>query len=166
MNNDITVNIGEGRKFNYRVGAIIIDSGEILMVRNSGASHYYTVGGRIQFGESAQEAVLREAFEETQINLEIDKIAYVHENFFTMRDSGELFHELCFFFLMKANSQLRKIKYDFFEEEYGRVSYHWLPLDKLNNFNLYPEFFKTELIKPSDNTKYFMTRDEITHRLM
>jgi 8-oxo-dGTP pyrophosphatase MutT (NUDIX family) len=79
---DITVRVADG-KFNYRVGAIIIDSGELLMVKNSGASFYYTVGGRIQFGESAHEAVLREAFEETNIRLEIDMLAYVHENIST-----------------------------------------------------------------------------------
>ena len=106
---DITVNIADGM-FNYRVGAIIIDSGEILMVKNSGASFYYTVGGRIRFGESAHGAVLREAFEETQIQLEIDRLAYIHENFFIMDSDGETYHEVCLFFLMKPNSKLREMK--------------------------------------------------------
>jgi 8-oxo-dGTP pyrophosphatase MutT (NUDIX family) len=162
---DITVSVADG-KFNYRVGAIIIDSGEILMVKNSGASFYYTVGGRIQFGESAYEAILREAFEETQIQLEVDKLAYIHENFFTMNSNGEIYHELCFFFLLKPNSLLREMKHDTFKEEYGDVSYHWIPLDKLKDFHMYPEFFKTELLNLSDETKYFVTRNEVTTLIM
>ena len=67
---DITVNTADGM-FNYRVGAIIVDSGEILMVKNSGASFYYTVGGRIQFGESAGEAVLRKHLRKHRYNLRL-----------------------------------------------------------------------------------------------
>lgn len=158
---DITVRVADG-KFNYRVGAIIIDSGEILMVKNSGSSFYYTVGGRIQFGESAHEAILREAYEETNIRLEIDMLSYVHENFFTMDSDGEIYHELCFFFLLKPNSRLREMKRDTFTEEYGDVSYHWIPLDKLSDYHMYPEFFKTELLNLSDKTKCFITRNDVT----
>jgi ADP-ribose pyrophosphatase YjhB (NUDIX family) len=158
---DITVRVADG-KFNYRVGAVIIDSDEILMVKNSGSSFYYTVGGRIRFGESAQEAVLREAFEETKINLEIDRLAYIHENFFTMDSDGESYHEVCLFFLMKQNNLLREMKQAFFQEEYGKVTFHWIPIKNLNSFHLYPEFFKTELLKRANDTKYIITKNGIT----
>ena len=163
--NDLTLRVADGM-FNYRVGAVIIDAGEVLMVRNNGDSHYYTVGGRIQFGESAQEAILREAFEETQIELEIDRLAFIHENFFTMGSSGKPFHELCFFFLLKQNKRLREMKHDFFEEAYGDVLLHWLPLDKLENYPMYPLFFKTELLNLPNRTKYLITRDDITVQVM
>ena len=158
---DMTIKTADG-VFNYRVGAIIIDSGEILMVRNSGASHYYTVGGRVQFGESALDAVLREAYEETQIHFEIDMLAYIHENFFTMQSSGEIYHEVCMFFIMKPNSKIRALKESSFKEEYGDVTYHWLPIKELDKLSLYPEFFKTELVNLPSKTKYFITKDEIT----
>ena len=158
---DITVKISDG-KFNFRDGAIIIDDGKILMVKNSGMSFYYTVGGRIQFGESAYDSVLREAYEETQIRFEVDRLAYVHENFFTMESDGEVYHEVCMFFMLKPNSLVRKMKHDVFKEEYGDVSLHWLPIDGLQDVHLYPEFFKTELMNLSDGTKYFVTRDGVT----
>jgi len=154
---DITVKVSDGI-FNYRVGAIIIDSGEILMVKNCGASFFYTVGGRIKFGESAHEAVLREAYEETQINFEIDMLAYIHENFFTMDSTNEVYHEICMFFLMKPSNQLRSMTNSSFKEEYGDVTYHWLPINRLDKFHLYPEFFKTELLNLPSRTKYFVTK--------
>ena len=155
---NITVKIADGT-FNYRVGAIIIDSGEILMVKNSGDSFFYTVGGRVQFGEVAHEAILREAYEETQVHLEIDRLAYIHENLFVMDSNNEIYHEICMFFLMKPNSQLRAMENSSFEEEYGDVTYHWLPIHGLGELELYPEFFKTELLDLPSMTKYMVTKN-------
>jgi len=132
------------------------------MVRNSGEPFFYTVGGRVQFGESAREAILREAYEETQVNFEIDRLAYIHENFFTMDSSGETYHELCMFFIMKPNKQVRVMENSSFKEEYGDVMYHWLPIHKLNELQLYPEFFKTELQNLSNQVKYFITKNGMT----
>jgi len=123
--NDITVKM-PGGKLNYRVGAIIVDGGEILMARNGG-SPFFTVGGRVRFGESARDALLREAFEETQIRLEIDRLAYVHENFFAF-DDGEFCHEIAFFFRMRPNSLLREMpRLSFTEEEYGDIALQGFP---------------------------------------
>ena len=158
---DITVRVADGM-FNYRVGAIIIDSDKILMVKNSGDSFFYTVGGRVQFGESVYEAILRETFEEAQIYFEIDMLAYVHENFFTMDSNGERYHEVCMFFLMKPTNQLRKMTKGSFKGEYGDVTYHWLSIHELKGLHLYPEFFKTELENLPSNTKYFVTKNGIT----
>jgi len=158
---DITVKVAEGM-FNYRVGAIIIDSDEILMVKNSGSSFFYTVGGRVQHGESAQEAILREAYEETQLHLEIERLAYIHENLFTMERTGTLCHEICMFFLMKPNKLLRAMEKPSFTEEYGDVAYHWLPIKGLESLRLFPEFFKTELLNLPSNTKYLVTKNETT----
>ena len=50
---------------NLRVGAIIMKDDQILMVGNKRSPEYlYSVGGRIQFGETAEEAVRREVREE------------------------------------------------------------------------------------------------------
>jgi len=42
---DLTFETQYGR-FNYRVGAIIIDDGKLLMVKNPNSPYYYSVGGR------------------------------------------------------------------------------------------------------------------------
>jgi len=159
--NDMTIKVASGT-FNYRVGAIIIDDNEILMVKNSGDSFFYTVGGRVQFGESAHDAILREAYEETQLRLEVDRLAYIHENFFTMDSTGEAYHEICMFFLMKPNGLVRTMKQNSFQEVYGDVTYHWLPINELEGLHLYPEFFKTELVRLSSSTKYVITKNGVT----
>ena len=158
-----------GGIFNYRVGAIIINNDEILMVKNEGANNYYTIGGRVQFGESAEEAVLREVFEETQLGFEIDRLAYIHENFFSLEtdifgigaDSNN-FHEICMFFWMKPYGLVREKLVSSFAEAYGNVSLQWLPIGGLKDVLLYPEFFKTELANPPKSVKYFITKNDKT----
>lgn len=162
-NIDISLKTPKGR-FNYRVGAIIIDSDKILMAKNAEQSFYYTIGGRVNFGESAQEAVIREAFEETKIKFEIDRLAYIHENFFTWEIENEPFHEIALFFLLKQNDNVKNIKQKSFQEEYGEVALHWLPINELESFQLYPEFFKSELMNIKNEVKYFVTRNEVTLR--
>ena len=104
---DCTFKTEEG-KFNYRVGAIIRNGNRILMARNPGETRgdmWYSVGGRVRFGETAEVACLRELKEETGLELELERLAAIHENFF--RDAeGTLYHEISLFFLVKVDKKL------------------------------------------------------------
>ena len=71
MNKDMCVACDDGI-LNIRVGAIIMKDGKILMVGND-RDYLYSVGGRVKFGETAEEAVVREVFEETGVQMEIDR---------------------------------------------------------------------------------------------
>ena len=69
MSKDMTVQCDNGL-INIRVGAIILKDGKFLMVGNHIRPEYlYSVGGRIKFGETAKEAVIREVYEETGLHL-------------------------------------------------------------------------------------------------
>ena len=61
---DCTIPIDNGL-INIRVGAIIRKENQFLMVGNDRQDYLYSVGGRVKFGETAEEAVIREVFEET-----------------------------------------------------------------------------------------------------
>lgn len=81
MKKDMCVACDDGI-LNIRVGAIIMQDGKLLMVGNDRADYLYSVGGRIQFGETAEEAVVREVLEETGVKMEIGRLGFVHENYF------------------------------------------------------------------------------------
>ena len=55
---DCTFNTELGN-FNFRVGIIITDGRRILMAKNPNdkREYYYSVGGRVKFGESLEDAV-------------------------------------------------------------------------------------------------------------
>ncbi len=81
MNGDMSVPCENGI-INIRVGAIIMQGGKFLMAGNDRSDYLYSVGGRVKFGETAEEAVKREVFEETGVEMEIDRLGFIHENYF------------------------------------------------------------------------------------
>ena len=146
-----------GGKINIRVGAIIIKDGRFLMVGNPRADYLYSVGGRIKHGETAEEAVVREVFEETGIKMEIDRLGFVHENYF-LGDSpsilGQLVYEISFFFYMKVPDSFAPIcgsTTDDNQKEFLR----WVSFDE--DVKLFPAFYKTELRSPEKTVRHIVT---------
>ena len=90
-----------GGLFNYRAGAIIIHNGKYLLMHNSQDPYYYSVGGRVRFDETTEEAAVREVLEETGVLLEIDRILFFQEQFFESEVTGDHIHELGVYYLMK-----------------------------------------------------------------
>ena len=142
--------------FNYRVGAIILDENRLLMVHDRRRDQYYTVGGRVHLHETSEEAMLREICEETGVTAEIDRLGFVHENFFKVK--GTSYHEFSLIFYIKPFDysliDFNKIKCDGEFEELCR-----LDLNRLPQCALYPEFFRTELLDPSNEIKHIITRE-------
>jgi len=161
---DITFNTGVG-KFNFRVGAIIIKDGNILMVKNDEDDFYYSVGGRVKMNETTEEAVVREVLEETGQCFEVDRLGFVHENLFTYERTGERFTEIAFFYYMKISSNMNNVNSIFTEyreqdESGSSEKLVWLPLERLSDFIVYPTFFKTELVKQIDIVKHVVQRSK------
>ena len=155
MNKDMCVACDDGI-LNIRVGAIIMKNGKILMVGND-RDYLYSVGGRVKFGETAEEAVVREVLEETGVQMEIDRLGFVHENYFygdAPSNRNKLIYEISFFFYMKVPDTFVPVS-DSFTEGNSKERLVWVSLDE--DIQIYPEFFKTELKNASDTVKYFTT---------
>ncbi len=148
-------------KFNFRIGVIITNGRKVLMARNPNESRefYYSVGGRVKFGESLVDAVVREVKEETGITCEVEKMAAIHENFFT-DDDGVPFHEISVFFTIKQNDQLMSIKDGTLTDQGPLGEYlKWIDLDNCKGKTIYPEFFKTIDLCSINETKHFITQE-------
>ena len=155
MNKDMCVVCDNGI-LNIRVGAIIMKDGRLLMVGNN-RDYLYSVGGRVKFGETAEEAVVREVLEETGVKMGIDRLGFVHENYFygdAPSNLDKLIYEISFFFYMKVPDTFAPISESFMEDN---SSEHlvWVSLDE--DIKMYPGFCKTELKAPTGTVKYFTT---------
>ena len=122
--------------------AIIMKDGKFLMVGNDRADYLYSVGGRIQFGETAQEAVVREVFEETGRDVSVDRLGFIHENYF-IGDSpaklGKVIYELSFYFYMNVPDDFEPASGSFTED--GSTEYlTWAAPD--DERKMFPAFLR------------------------
>jgi ADP-ribose pyrophosphatase YjhB (NUDIX family) len=148
INNDICFQTADKRRFRLRAAAIIIENGCVLFATNDLESYYYSIGGGIELGETAEEAVLREVKEETGVDYEIERLAFVQENVFK-RDDGMLkdlsCHEITFYFLMKSRGSQQLNSHSMTANHTIEERMVWLPIDKLSEYEAYPFFFREKL---------------------
>jgi 8-oxo-dGTP pyrophosphatase MutT (NUDIX family) len=148
--------------FRLRACGILIDGGKVLMVRNDRDPYYYSVGGAIRHGETTEDAAIREVWEETGVKFEIDRLAFIHENFF-LGNRNSIFeglscHEVAFYYLMKWEPNCTvndsNLTLDGLQENLV-----WLDIGGLANTDLvvYPEFFAKELKEISLAPKHIVT---------
>lgn len=156
MPQDMCVPCGEGL-VNLRVGAVIVKDGRLLMAGNDRSDYLYSVGGRIRFGETAEEAVVREVREETGVTMPVKRLAFVHENYFhgdAPTNRGKLIYELSFYFIMDVPDGFEPVSESFAED--GAKEYlRWVLPD--TPLTLYPSFFRAEALSPPDGVTFFRT---------
>ena len=81
------LNFFDGEKrFNFRIAAYITCKNKVLLAKHDDAEFYNMVGGRIQMGESSEDAIRREFKEELGIEDFSGRLMYVAENFFDWRE--------------------------------------------------------------------------------
>jgi len=82
----IVFDVGSWR-FNYRVGAIIIRDGHVLLMRMGANDFWFVPGGRVEAGETARMALEREVTEELGVTGEVGRLPWANENFFGMNQT-------------------------------------------------------------------------------
>jgi ADP-ribose pyrophosphatase YjhB (NUDIX family) len=143
---DLTIDVAD-YKLNIRAAGIIIHNNKVLVHRNINSDHYGLLGGRISIGESSEQTVKREIFEE--IGKEVDIIEYMAtiENFFEMK--GSKYYEIQFVYRVEFKNELdKKIEHTLYNVEgKDNMQYEWLDLDKIEEYPLLPIVAKECLIK-------------------
>ena len=155
---DMCVLCGDGI-VNIRVGAIIVKDGKALMVKSKFGDYCYSVGGRVKFGETAEQAVVREVFEETGYTLSVDRLGYVNEVYF-INDNPNAFgkpvYELAFYFYMNVPEDFTSLPDRIAD---GEEPFAWVAPDDPGT--LYPDFMREAIKRPKPYV-VFDTRDDRT----
>lgn len=140
---------------------IILNDAKVLMIRNDTDPFYYSVGGCVDHGESLEEAAVREVWEETGWKFEVERLAFIHENFFRGKAGtieGLSCHEVAFYYLMKWDPNCIITSNSL---SMGSVPEHldWLKISQLNNqeMQVYPTFFADKLLNLPIYTKHILT---------
>jgi ADP-ribose pyrophosphatase YjhB (NUDIX family) len=136
-----------GMQFDFRASGIAIHRGHVLLVRIEQYPSWFLPGGHVEIGELADAAMIREMREETGMDVKIDRIVWVAENFFTL--DGKPHHELGFFYLVtpRPDSPQLDVSKEFYgtEENGTPLIFRWHRLEALAQLTLFPSFLGTSL---------------------
>lgn len=138
--------ITEQGRHGVRVTAIILREASLLTYKVD--DQYHLVGGAIHVGESTYEALLREVKEELGLTCNVKDLMFVVENRFDYK--GEQHHMIEFHYGVEllGDPPLQVLDNG---KSYTCV---WLPLNKLETFDLKPSFLKKELAKWSGHMQH------------
>ncbi len=145
--------------FRYRAAAIIVEDGCVLLVGNEKEDYLYSVGGGVHMNERAEDAVIREVWEETGVKYEIQRLAVIHENFWEGKgsfDKGLNCHEIALYFMMKPKGSqvLRSASKTRFSVP---ESLHWIPIEELHRYKHFPSFLQEYLKSPQENVVHIIS---------
>ena len=87
-------------KLQLRVSAyaLLTHEGRALLIRNRNGGKLYLPGGGVELGEHIRAALRRELKEETGIEIAVEGLAHVREDFFYYDPWDEAYHEYLFYY--------------------------------------------------------------------
>ena len=90
-------------KISFRPSAygFVYDEGKIVTLTNKSNGKIWFPGGGINLGEKIEDGLKREILEEAGIEVFVEKMVLVRENFFYYKPLDEGYHAFLFFYLCK-----------------------------------------------------------------
>ena len=151
------------RRFNYRIVGVAIHDGRVLLHRAEGEPFWTLPGGRAEHGETAQEALTREMREELGVDVEVERLLWIVENFFDY-DRWQ-YHEIALYFLMRLPPESAPLGAEGFDGVDGTIAlrFEWHPLhrDALEALPLQPAFLPEALTNLPATPAHIVQRDTI-----
>ena len=149
------------RRFNYRVVGVAIHNDVVLLHRIDRDPFWTLPGGRPEHGETAEQTIRREMFEEIETQVVVERLLWVVENFFDY--DGLSYHELSLYFLVRFRPDSMRLRTETFEGADANVplKFRWVPATReaLSALPLRPTFLYEGLIDLPQATTHVVQRD-------
>lgn len=149
---DLTFRLPEGT-FNFRVAAVMVNDGKLLVMQDTESPYWYLPGGRVQLHETAEAALLRELQEELGVEARVERPLWLVQNFYREDVNREQYHELGLYVLTDVTGTgLLERGEEFSTREAGQVNtFRWVAFGQLREMYLYPLFIKQAIFSLPDS---------------
>ena len=137
-----------GSVFNCRVNGVLIKEGKVLLSKLRDDTNWTTIGGKVTFGETMENAILREFWEEMGVSCAVDRLMGIVEHFFDFK--GKTFHQ--YLFVYRLTDPYKAVPV--FESECKMADNpngicRWFPIDELDIIPIKPDCLR-RFLKDSD----------------
>lgn len=133
-------------KIKYRAAGVALNRNKVLLYRSEGLNYWSLPGGRIDYGETSRDALIREVYEEIETEIKTGRLLWIIENFY--KKEGKFIHELGVYYLMEFpdDSPLYLEEGNIYGHENKRkLIFRWHDIDRLGELELYPAYIKEGL---------------------
>jgi 8-oxo-dGTP pyrophosphatase MutT (NUDIX family) len=158
----ISIDIASHR-FQLRAAAIVRRGEEVLLHRAERDPFWALPGGRVEAGEAAPQAVVRELREELGVEASCGELLIVVENFFDY--DGRAYHELglCFETRLAPGSGLLEARGPVLGREGdATLIFEWFDRARLRAADVRPAFLAGALADPAPGLRHVVHRDRAT----
>jgi ADP-ribose pyrophosphatase YjhB (NUDIX family) len=148
-------------QFHLRAACIAVHRGAVLLHRAQGDAFWALPGGRVEAGEEAAHAVVREMQEELAAKVQVLQLSWMVENFFEYR--GQCHHEIGMYFLaeLDAGSPLLASVGPFWGSEAGKpLEFAWFRTSELAAVDIRPAFLSTLLAENDFTFRHVVHHDQ------
>lgn len=136
------MNVSDNKKIKPRVRLIIIKNDKILLSYVKSENFYFYIGGKIEWGETIEQACQREMQEEGKANFIFNKIIYVRD--YIKPEIDEHSVELYVLGDIDKFDEVEGIK----DEEFGGDHWQtWIDIDKLKDIDVRPKELVDQILK-------------------
>ncbi|HAF66803.1 MAG TPA: DNA mismatch repair protein MutT [Clostridiales bacterium UBA9857] len=156
------------RVLGYRVAGILIRDGKVLLQKHlddDGLAFF--PGGHVEFGETGEQALVREFREELSTDIRVGPLRWVGEMFYLW--SGTAFHQICLYYDISLldESQFPPDRSFLVTDIRGgqsfKMQFFWVGISEIEKIKVHPEnageMLRELLSYPWSGVRHFVYRD-------
>lgn len=142
-----------------RTVGVLVKNGKLLVQRDRDGNEYALPGGHIKIGETLEQGLIREYKEETGADIRVIRMLWSEECFWQW--NGKQTHSLAFYFLIEetGGTEIPDAGEFVSQKDNCNVILGWMPMKKLADLTIYPEFLKQEIHDLQAPLRHFVTQE-------